>query len=245
MDDEQKTRYAVLTGASGDIGKAITAQLTDAGFTVISVDHCPPVTPASDNIHYTVDLCDTAATQACAAEIAKKFAPLTFVHCAGQIFEASLEDVRADDPDAAWRLSGGAAIWFVQAMLPAMDAAHYGRVVLIGSRAMLGLPGRTTYSATKSALFGLTRTWALELASRGITVNLVSPGPIATRMLRAKIPAGSKQEESINRQIPLLRLGLPADVARAVRFFTDQACDWVTGQNLYVCGGTSISNVHG
>jgi 3-oxoacyl-[acyl-carrier protein] reductase len=103
---------------------------------------------------------------------------------------------------------------------------------------------RTSYSATKSALLGLARTWALEFASAGITVNVVSPGPIAdTEMFDRHVSPESELRRNPGKMIPVGRLGTPADVARAIMFFIDPAASFVTGQVLYVCGGASVGGL--
>ena len=95
-----------------------------------------------------------------------------------------------------------------------------------------------------AGLIGMARTWALELAPAGITVNVVSPGPIQdTAMFRDVIPAGSDRETALAKAIPVGRLGLSDDVARAVMFFADPKNSFVTGQVLYVCGGSSIASI--
>ena len=92
-------------------------------------------------------------------------------------------------------------------------------------------------------MLGMARTWALELAADGITVNVVAPGPIRTDMFYDVIPAGSERERKLAASMPVQRLGEPGDVARAVAFFADPANSFVTGQVLYVCGGTSVGGL--
>jgi NAD(P)-dependent dehydrogenase (short-subunit alcohol dehydrogenase family) len=122
-----------------------------------------------------------------------------------------------------------------------MRRQRFGRVVLIASRAALGLQTRSAYSATKAGMIGMARTWALELAPSGITVNVVAPGPIAeTAMFEAMVPKGSPRAASMAAAIPIGRLGTPADVAEAVAFFAGAGAGFVTGQTLLVCGGSSI-----
>jgi NAD(P)-dependent dehydrogenase (short-subunit alcohol dehydrogenase family) len=117
-------------------------------------------------------------------------------------------------------------------------------VVLLSSRAAIGHQMRTSYSATKAGMLGLARTWALELAPQGITVNVVAPGPIrSTEMFHDVIPAGSDRERGLADAIPVKRLGEPQDVARAVRFFVAPENGFVTGQVLYVCGGASVGTL--
>ena len=147
------------------------------------------------------------------------------------------------DLDALVELHLGCAIQLVQAALPAMRHRRYGRVILLSSRAALGLATRTSYAATKAGMLGLARTWALELAADGITVNVIAPGPIRTDMFYGVVQAGSDKERQLEQSVPVRRLGEPADVARAVGFFAEPANGFVTGQVLYVCGGTSVGSL--
>ena len=124
-----------------------------------------------------------------------------------------------------------------------MRARHFGRVVLLSSRAALGLATRTNYSATKAGMMGMARTWALELGADGITVNVVAPGPIRTDMFYDVVQAGSEKERQLAASVPVRRLGEAADVARAVAFFADEQNGFITGQVLYVCGGTSVGSL--
>jgi 3-oxoacyl-[acyl-carrier protein] reductase len=165
------------------------------------------------------------------------------VHNAGAIRPALVAEVKLADLHALTNLHLGAAVTLAQAALPAMKAAGYGRIVLVSSRAVLGLPTRTSYAATKAGMLGMARTWALELASYGITVNVVAPGPIQTANFHGIVPEGSPQVEKLTQAIPVKRLGQPDDVARAVLFFADRNAGFVTGQVLYVCGGTSVGTL--
>jgi NAD(P)-dependent dehydrogenase (short-subunit alcohol dehydrogenase family) len=151
--------------------------------------------------------------------------------------------VKLQDLNALVNLHLTAAVLLMQATLPAMKAANFGRVVLVSSRSVLGLPTRTVYSATKAGMLGMARTWALELAPHGITVNVVAPGPVQTANFHSIVPEGSPQVEKIAAAIPVKRLGQPDDVARAVLFFADREAGFVTGQVLYVCGGTSVGTL--
>jgi len=233
----------VVTGGSAGIGLAICEQLLAEGCEVVSLslEACPLDHPKLHSL--VVDLTDRAATAAAAAELVRRFAPTVLVHNAGVIRPAPLPDVNLEDLDALVELHLGCAIQLLQAVLPAMRAARSGRVVLLSSRAAAGLATRTVYSATKAGLIGMARTWALELAPEGITVNVVAPGPVRTGMFHAMVPAGSEQEAKLAAAVPVRRLGEPDDVARAVRFFADPAAGFITGQVLYVCGGTSVGSL--
>jgi len=234
---------AVVTGGSAGIGLAICEQLLADGVEVVSLARrrCPIEHPRLHSVE--VDLLDRAATAAAAREVAGRFVVTTVVHNAGVIRPALLPDVELDDLDALVELHLGAAIQLVQATLPAMRAQRFGRIVLLSSRAAVGLATRTSYSATKAGMLGMARTWALELAGDGITVNVVAPGPIRTDMFHDVVPAGSEKERALAAAVPVRRLGEAADVARAVRFFADPGNGFVTGQVLYVCGGTSVGSL--
>lgn len=234
---------AVVTGGSAGIGRAICQDLLAQDYEVLSLARrrCDLAHPRLHSIE--VDLCDRAATTQAAQEMAQRFAVTTVVHNAGAIRAALLPEVKLEDLDALVELHLGCALQLLQAALPAMRAQRFGRVVLLSSRAALGCATRSSYSATKAALHGLARTWALELAPAGITVNVVAPGPIRTDMFHALAPAGSEQERALSAAVPVLRLGEVADVVRAVRFFTAADGGFVTGQTLYVCGGSSVGGL--
>jgi NAD(P)-dependent dehydrogenase (short-subunit alcohol dehydrogenase family) len=231
----------LITGGSAGIGLAVVEELLKAGNEVISLDR--KLSSNKRVKHVTVDLTDTKATGEAAREIAKEHQVTTLIHNAGTIRSALLPDVELEDLNALVNLYLSAAVVLLQACLPAMTAAGFGRVVLVSSRAVLGLPTRTSYSATKAGMLGMARTWALELAPLGITVNVVAPGPIETDNFHSIVPRGSPQVEKIAQSIPVKRLGQAGDVARAVLFFTDRENGFVTGQVLYVCGGTSVGTL--
>ncbi len=235
---------AVVTGGSAGIGRAICEDLLARGHEVVSLARraCDIAHPKLHSIE--VDLTDRAATAQAVAELVQRFDVSTVVHNAGVIRAALLPDVKLDDLDALVELHLGCAVQLVQAALPAMKRAQYGRVILMSSRAAGGMATRTSYSATKAGMLGMARTWALELAAHGITVNVVAPGPIRTDMFFDVVPEGSEKEKQLAASIPVKRLGESADVARAVAFFADPANGFVTGQVLYVCGGTSVGSLN-
>ena len=244
MQSTEQTNRVVLTGGSSGIGLATARAFLDAGYEVISIARrdCPLVSPRLTSI--SVDLTDAGATREAILSVATSRPATTLVHCAGAIREKPIEDATLIDLTELANLHLGAALSLVQANLAAMKRARYGRIVLISSRAVLGLAKRTVYSATKAGMLGLARTWALELAAHGITVNVVAPGPIAeTEMFEEIVPAASAKMQAAAKQVPLGRFGTPQDVARAVTFFTDPKASFVTGQTLFVCGGTSVGSI--
>jgi NAD(P)-dependent dehydrogenase (short-subunit alcohol dehydrogenase family) len=234
----------LVTGGSTGIGRVICEHLLAAGHEVLALARRATPIEHPRLRSFTVDLADRAATAALAGEIVAKHGVTTLVHNAGVIRSALLADVKLEDLDALAELHLASAITLAQAVLPAMRERRFGRIVLIGSRGALGLATRSAYAATKAAMIGLARTWALELAADGITVNVVAPGPIrGTEMFHEVVPAASERERRLAAAIPVGRLGAPEDVARAVDFFVDPANGFVTGQVLYVCGGASVGSV--
>jgi NAD(P)-dependent dehydrogenase (short-subunit alcohol dehydrogenase family) len=237
-------RHALVTGASSGIGAATCEALLGAGYHVICLSRGRFKSSTARVYNVEVDLGDADATRQAALEVAHRFPITTVVHNAGAIREKALEEVTLDDLESLTNLHVAAAISLVQAALPAMKQQRFGRIVLVSTRAVLGLAKRTVYSATKAALLGLTRTWALELGEHGITANAIAPGPIeATRMFHEIIPQDSPKLPRITESIPVKRLGRPADVARAVMFFVAPEAGFITGQTLFVCGGTSVGSI--
>jgi 3-oxoacyl-[acyl-carrier protein] reductase len=236
-------KIAAVTGGSAGIGQAICDDLLGKGYEVIALSLRKPSLSHPRLHSIEVDLSDRVATAQAAADMVRRFEVTTVVHNAGVIRAALLADVKLDELDELVALHLGAAVQLVQATLPQMRAVQFGRVVLVSSRAALGAVTRTAYSATKAGMIGMLRTWALELAADGITVNAVAPGPIRTDMFYDVIAKGSEREHALVAAIPVKRLGEPADVARAVTFLTDPANSYITGQVLYVCGGSSIGSL--
>jgi len=235
---------AVVTGGSIGIGAEICRQMLEAGYDVVSLARRKPDWTHPRLQAHEVDLLDARAVAQAGSDIAGKYAVTHLVHNAGVIRPASLADTTLEDVQALTQLHIGAAVILAQAFLPAMKAARFGRIVLMSSRGALGLANRTAYGATKAGMIGLARSWAIELAPLGITVNVVAPGPIGdTEMFRSVIPQGDPREQSLAASIPVKRLGRSDDVARAVMFFSDRRNDFTTGQTLYVCGGASLGSL--
>ncbi|MET4925369.1 SDR family NAD(P)-dependent oxidoreductase [Streptomyces sp. PSRA5] len=223
-------RHAVVTGASSGIGAAITARLLDEGWRVTALCRTrpPAVGPAPHWI--PADLSDTTGLPALLEETGPVDA---VVHAAGLQRSARLGALSADDGALMWSVHVQAAAVLLDALVGRI--ADGGRVVLIGSRTMSGVAGKSQYAATKAALAALARSWAAELAPRRITVNVVAPGPTDTPMLsdpgRAATPPVLP---------PLGSLVAPSDVAGLTAFLLGAEGGSVTGQTLVMCGGASL-----
>lgn len=237
-------RYtALVTGGSAGIGADICQRMLAEGWHVVSLARRAPEWQHPNLTAINVDLLDAAATQQAAKEVAERFAVSHFIHNAGVIWPHLLQDATVDELQGLTQIHLGSALTLMQAVLPGMEQTGFGRVVLMSSRGALGLATRTNYSATKAGMIGMARTWALELAPKGITVNVVAPGPIQTPMFYDVVPSGSEREQKLAANIPVGRIGRPDDVTRAVMFFSDPANSFVTGQTLYVCGGASVGTL--
>jgi len=233
-------RSALVTGGSAGIGEAVCEALLAQGVDVTAVGLEAPALGHPRLASFVVDLSVPEETAALASEIAHAGRFDILVNNAGVVRNTLLGDVDEAEYALMMNLHVRSAILLAQACLPHMKAQGFGRIVNVASRAIVGLAGRTVYGASKAALVAMTRTWAMELGQFGITVNAVSPGPTVTPMLTRDIPEGSERAAALAASLPVRRLGRPDDVARAVMFFADPANDWITGQNLFVCGGGSL-----
>jgi 3-oxoacyl-[acyl-carrier protein] reductase len=231
----QIDRLLVTGGASG-IGRAIAEEGVARGWDVVVVDR----EKASVGRAVLADLSQVESTATALAEVLADGPVTRLVNNVGAVFPGSLEEQSLDQVDAAYALNLRCAVQCAQALLPGMKQAGFGRIVNMSSRAALGKELRTAYAASKAALIGLTRVWALELGEHGITVNAIGPGPIATELFARANPPDSPRTRAIVESVPVRRLGTPEDIAHSASFFLDDRAGFVTGQVLYVCGGMTV-----
>lgn len=235
---------AVVTGGSAGIGAAICRRLLEKDYHIVCAARRAPETTHPNQTFVQVDLADPTATEDAAKEIAAAYNVTALVNNAGVIRPDLIEDVKEEDLLYLTHLHLGAAIKLTQTFLPAMKKANFGRIVNMSSRAVIGMPARTNYAGTKAAMISMTRTWAMELGSYGITVNAIAPGPIVTDMFTKVIPEDSDKAKQLAENLPVKRLGTADDVAQATMFFLAPESGFVTGQTLYVCGGASLGSLN-
>jgi len=222
-------KQALVTGASSGIGAAIAARLLAEGWAVTGMSRTSP-RPAPMLSHLACDLADSGAV----AAALEKLGPVdAFVHAAGVLRVGALDRLRIEDGQAMWRLHVEASVQLVAHLAPRLPEG--GRIVLIGSRVAAGAPERGQYAASKAAMVGLARSWAAELAPRGITVNVVAPGATDTPMLQDPARSGVPP-----RMPPIGRFVRPEEVAALTAFLLGDGAGSLTGQQIVVCGGASL-----
>ncbi|WP_291296717.1 SDR family NAD(P)-dependent oxidoreductase [Elioraea sp.] len=225
-----RPRHAVVTGTSSGIGQAIAERLLGDGWRVTGLDRAVATIDHAGFTAIAADLADTVATEALAASLPPAEA---FVHAAGIMRGGAIGEVDAETAALLWRIHVAAAQAIGSALIPRMEDG--GRIVLIGSRAANGAPRRADYAATKAALVGLARSWAMELLPRGITVNVIAPAATDTAMIRDPSRAGIAI-----RLPPGGRLIAPEEVAGLAAFLLSGDARSITGQTVTICAGASL-----
>jgi 3-oxoacyl-[acyl-carrier protein] reductase len=240
---------ALVTGASRGIGHAIALALGARGATVIGTATGSAGVAAVDTAlaaagvsgrGIALDVGDGTACDAAIADIEAHEGGVTIlVNNAGITRDTLLLRMKPEDWDAVISTNLGSVFRLSKAVLRGMMKARKGRIVNIASVVgLIGNPGQANYCAAKAGIGGFTRSLAREVASRGITVNVVAPGFIDTDMTRSLPEA---QRTALAAQIPLGRLGAPADIAEAVCFLAGPGAGWITGETLNVNGGMHMA----
>lgn len=234
-------RVTLITGATRGIGRAISENLAAKKHRVVGIARARGDAAFPGEV-FVADLRDAESVKGALAEIVSRYeitglvnnAGLNNIQKLGEIDLAAFEEVIA--------VNLRSAIQCAQAVLPAMLRAKFGRIVNITSRALLGRATTSSYSAAKAGLVAITRSWALELADKNITVNAVGPGPTETEMWNKNNPPDSPTTRAHIARIPMQRMGQPGEIASAVAYFMSDEASFTTGQHLFVCGGLSIGS---
>jgi 3-oxoacyl-[acyl-carrier protein] reductase len=226
------TRTVLISGAGKGIGRALAHRLARRGDRVVGMARTDD--PSFPGDLRTVDLSDREPTSAALREIVSDYRIDAVVNNVGLVRPQPLEEVTLDALDAVLDVNLRIPIQLTQAALPAMRDAGWGRVVNIASLVAIGAPQR------KAALISCTRGWALELATTGITVNAVAPGPTEAELFRENNGNGSIGDAGYLPWVPMRRFGHADEIAAVIAFLLSDDASFITGQTLFVDGGASI-----
>jgi len=237
-------RVALVTGASRGIGRSIAVRLAGQGAVVVAAARDGHARGTAEEIGaaggraeaIALDVTDGAAIAAAVSGVLERHGRIdVLVNNAGITRDQLMLRLKREDWDAVLATNLTSAFTLTQAVLKPMVRQRGGRIICISSVVgQGGNAGQANYAASKAGLIGFAKSVALEVASRGITVNVVAPGMIATDMTRAMTDAAREEWES---RIPLRRMGTPDDVATAVCFLASDEASYITGQVLAVNGG--------
>ena len=243
-------QLALVTGGMGGLGEAISVKLYDAGYTVV-VTHSPNNTGAETwlarmaadgrQFHaYTVDVGDYDSCQQCAQQIKNEVGPIDIlINNAGITRDASFKKLDKVNWDAVIRTNLDSVFNMTKPVCEGMVERGWGRIINVSSIiASKGGFGQTNYAAAKAGMHGFTKSLALEVAKKGVTVNTISPGFIATKMVTAL--SQDVLDTRIIPQIPVGRLGQPAEVAALVLYLCSREAGFVTGANIAINGGQHL-----
>ena len=245
-------RVALVTGGAGGIGRAIALALAEDGRTVAVADLAgdaaerTAVDVGGRAIGLAMDVTDSGSVAEAVARIERELGAVeVLVNCAGWDELKPFLDTDEQFWDRVIDINFKGALRTTKAVLPGMVEASWGRVVNIGSDAgRVGSSMESVYSGAKAGLIAFTKTIAREVARSGVTANAVCPGPTRTPLLDGMAgegESGSKLVQSLERAVPMRRLGEPEDVAAAVAFLASERAGYITGQTLSVSGGLTMA----
>jgi NAD(P)-dependent dehydrogenase (short-subunit alcohol dehydrogenase family) len=226
----QVAPHAVVTGSSSGIGRAIAERLITTGWTVTGLDRSPATIVDGRFRGIQIDL---ARTEDIASTLEGITHLTALVHAAGFMRVGRLGELDPEGGAAMWRLHVDAAAALANAL--ALRLPEGGRIVLIGSRTANGAAGRSQYAATKAALVGIARSWAIELAPRKITVNVIAPAATDTPFLRDPNRSGTEPVLP-----PMGRFVEAGEVAALAAFLLSPEAGAITGQQIVICAGASL-----
>jgi 3-oxoacyl-[acyl-carrier protein] reductase len=232
-------KRVLITGASKGIGRAVANRVAASGDLPVGLARTRPEDFPGE--FYQVDFTDRQALADVLERVMAAGRVDAVINNVGLARFGRIGSIDLDDLFVTYDMNVRTAVQVVQAVLPGMLEAGWGRIVNVTSLTTLGVEERTPYAASKAALETSTRIWARELAQTGITVNAVAPGPVETEMYRERSPIGSERETRLLDAIPLRRLGTPREIAHAICGLLDEDAGYITGQIIRADGGGSIA----
>lgn len=235
-----KNKCVLVTGATKGIGWAISQHLSDLGAHVVGLARNTQDIDFPGYL-YACDLANAGESEEVLRMLREKYPVDAVVNNVGSVMPQPLGEVDLDVLYEVFDLNVRVAVQVAQTFIPSMKARQEGRIINISSRAAHGAYDQTSYAAAKSALLGCTNTWALELAPYGITVNAISPGATETALFRQSCPERSEDELRLLKSIPMGRFAQTDEIASAVAFLLSDAAGYITGQELIIDGGSSLT----
>ena len=225
----------LITGASKGIGFATARMLADQGHQVVGLARTQPDDFPGE--FHSIDLGDEAARGQLFNELAAEHKFDGLLNNVGLVNPAPLEEITLEDFDACSDVNLRCSLQAAQAVVPHMKERGSGRILFTSSMVVAGVPFRSSYAAAKAGMVSFTRSWALELAPFGITVNAVAPGPVETELFNTNNPPGSESRARYIDGVPMKRVGIPEELAAANCYFLVGQSGFTTGQTLFVDGG--------
>ncbi|AFM20526.1 dehydrogenase of unknown specificity, short-chain alcohol dehydrogenase like protein (plasmid) [Mycolicibacterium chubuense NBB4] len=241
-------RIAMVTGGAGGIGRAICRHFAEAGATVAVCDldgvgaQAVAATLPGLSAGFAIDVRDSAVVAETVNAIRERLGEIEIL-----VNNAGIDTIEkfVDSTERRWRavveVNYLGTVIVSRAVLDSMIERRWGRIINIGSDAgRVGSSGEVVYSGTKGAIVAFSKALAREMATQGITVNTVCPGPTDTALLKKVADASQGMHDALARAIPMKRIGTPDDIAPAVTFFASDGASYVTGQTLSVSGGLTM-----
>ena len=234
----ENPRVTVISGAGKGIGRACAETLADKGHQILGIGRTVP--DALPGEFHQVNFCDQDQVKKICRFLTENHNINGVINNVGDPGPQTLADIDVETMERVMQVNFFSAVLLTKACVHGMKSQSFGRIVNISSELVLGLSTRTAYGGAKAALISAARTWAIELASSGITANVIAPGPVETDFFNQNNPEGSITRKQKLAKIPTGRFGNVQDIANTVAFFMSDEASYITGQTLFVDGGSSL-----